>query len=195
MSRAKPVVLALAILSLTPVAAPADPPPWAPVNGWRNKHDSYYIGYTGFRWERDYGILSGRCEVGAIAAAIGGTVDGVAGSRVAKGPERTAATILGSAIGVVIAARVGRPVDDTDRACIGHALELGADGRAVAWINPDSRVRYEFTPVQGFYTHQGVPCREFSMRVRTTKGSEEKVRAAACRRDKGLWGFISPVAS
>lgn len=195
MSRARRAVVALAILALTPIAAPADPPPWAPVDGWRNKHASYYFGYTGYRWERDYGILSGRCETGAIAAAIGGTVRGVAGSGAAKGFVRTSATILGSAIGVVIAARVGRPVDDTDRACIGHALELSADGRAVAWINPDSRVRYEFTPVQGFYTHQGVPCREFSMRVRTAKGGEEKVRAAACRRDEGLWGFISPVAS
>lgn len=194
MSRARSVVLAAAILALVPVAAPADPPPSAPTNGWRNKHASYYFGYTGYGWERDYGILSGHCETGAIAAAIGGTMGAVAGSRAAKGPERTAATILGSAIGVLIAAKVGQPVHDTDRACIGHALELGADGRAVAWINPANRVRYEFTPVQGFYTHQGVPCREFSMRM-WTPGGEEKVRAAACRRDEGLWGFISPVAS
>lgn len=194
MSSAKSVVIASAILALAPIAALAEPPPWAPANGWRNDHDAFYFGYTGYKWERDYGILSGRCETGAIAAAIGGTVGGVAGSRRVKFSERTTATILGSAIGVVIAAKVGRSVDDMDRACIGHALELAANGRTVAWVNPDSRVRYEFMPMKGFYTHQGVPCREFSVRMRI-KGSEEQVHAAACRRDEGLWGFVSPVAS
>ncbi|MBI2752031.1 MAG: hypothetical protein HYX46_00710 [Betaproteobacteria bacterium] len=163
-------------------------------NGLRHKHDASYFGYTGYKWERDYGILGGRCETGAIAAAIGGTVGGVAGSRPAKGAERATAILLGSAIVVVIAAKVGRSVDDTDRACIGHALELAANGRTVAWVNPDSRVRYELVPMKGFYTHQGVPCREFSVRMRI-KGSEEQVHAAACRRDEGLWGFVSPVAS
>ena len=194
MSRARSVALALAIVALAPIVAPAEPPPWSQANGWRNDNDAVYLGYTGYIWERDYGILSGRCEIGAISAASGRTVGGVGGSRAVKGSERASAIILGSAIGVVIAAKVGRPVDDTDRACIGHALELAANGRTVAWLNPNSRVRYEFMPMKGFYTHQGVPCREFAVRIRI-KGGEEQVHAAACRRDEGLWGFVSPVAS
>lgn len=43
-------------------AALADPPPHAPAHGWRQKHDPYYGGYTGYRWHDDYGIREGLCD-------------------------------------------------------------------------------------------------------------------------------------
>src|SRR3989304_2554462 len=67
------LVLALAFL---PPPALSDPPPWAPAHGWRKKNDPHYVGYTGKKWERDYGIIGGRCHTAAVGAALGGAVGG-----------------------------------------------------------------------------------------------------------------------
>ena len=29
----------------------ADPPKHAPAHGWRKKHDPYYVGFSGYRWQ------------------------------------------------------------------------------------------------------------------------------------------------
>ncbi|MEZ5628509.1 MAG: hypothetical protein R3E34_13455 [Rhodocyclaceae bacterium] len=59
-----------------PVPVLADPPAHAPAHGWRKKHDPDYIGYTGRKWERDYGILDGRCSTEAVGAVVGGVIGG-----------------------------------------------------------------------------------------------------------------------
>ncbi|HJQ81280.1 MAG TPA: glycine zipper 2TM domain-containing protein, partial [Lacipirellulaceae bacterium] len=95
------------------VAAPvlADPPPWAPAHGWRKKNDPNYVGYTGKRWERDYGVLDGRCNTAAVGAVLGGVTGAVIGSRTSDAQERPIAIILGTAIGAVIGAKIGEEID------------------------------------------------------------------------------------
>jgi len=61
MKRGSLAVIALVSLTFVPVPAPADPPPWAPAHGWRKKNDPNYVGYTGKKWDKDYGIIEGRC--------------------------------------------------------------------------------------------------------------------------------------
>ncbi len=58
-----------------------DPPPWAPAHGWRKQHDPYYQGYTGRRWDNDYGVVDGRCDASAVLGTVGAVVGGAAGSR------------------------------------------------------------------------------------------------------------------
>ena len=76
---------AVALVSLLVAApAPADPPPWAPAHGWRKKNDPNYIGYTGKKWDKDYGVVEGHCNTEAIGAVLGGVVGGAVGSRASE---------------------------------------------------------------------------------------------------------------
>src|SRR6266702_330081 len=74
----------LAVSFLLPEVVVADPPPWAPAHGWRKKNDPNYVGYTGRKWDNDYGILDGRCDAAKVGTVLGGVAGGVIGSQVAK---------------------------------------------------------------------------------------------------------------
>lgn len=166
-------------------SAYADPPPWAPAHGWRQKNDPYYTGYSGKRWEDDYGVIEGTCNRDKIGAVLGGVVGGAIGSTVGKGDGKTVAIILGTVLGAVVGNQVGKEIDNSDRACIGHALELAADKRTVVWDNPDSGLSYHVTPVRGMDI-DGRKCREYDLAVRGN-GINEKRREKACQVDEGTW--------
>jgi hypothetical protein len=69
-------VVALALVAAWVAPALADPPPHAPAHGWRKKNDPNYVGYSGVRYEHDFGIVSGRCNRQEIATVVGGAVGG-----------------------------------------------------------------------------------------------------------------------
>ena len=173
--------VALAVPAL-PVMA--DPPAHAPAHGWRKKHDPGYHGYRGHsgrEWDRDYGVLQGRCSADAVGAVIGGVIGGAVGSQVGEGDGRRIATVLGTVIGAVIGAKVARDITDLDRACIGHALELSGDRHRVVWDNPKTRLHYELVPVRSF-RDGGRTCREFDLIV---DGARD--RRSACGAGGGQW--------
>ena len=174
-----------AALVATPSATYADPPSWAPAHGWRRKHDGYYSGYTGTRWDRDYGIISGRCDRQAIGTVLGAAVGGAIGSQVGKGSGNAVATVLGAVIGGAVGAKVGGDLDNVDRACAGHALELAQDNERVTWGNPTTGVTYVLSPVRG-YQQDGRMCREFSLRV-TANGQSRSSLSFACQTSNGAW--------
>lgn len=173
-----------ALVASTSTSAHAAPPPHAPAHGWRKKNDPNYAGYTGDRWERDYGVRSGRCNTDEILAAVGAVAGGVIGNRTASDGNRTVATIVGAVIGGVVGAKVGDAIDDRDRACIGHSLELADTGRAVQWTNPQTRVAYVVRPTRNL--DDG--CREFEF-VADRAGRKQKDRMKACRERGGAWEF------
>jgi surface antigen len=184
--------LTLAALVLTLAAPPvsyADPPPQAPAHGWRKKNDPNYVGYTGKKWDRDYGVIDGRCNREAVGAVLGGAVGGAIGSQVVKGEGRAVAIVVGSVLGAMIGAQIGRQLEEADRGCIGHALELAADGRPVTWVNPQTGLSYAVTPTRGF-KQNGRSCREFTTAV-TAKGARETVTDRACRNSDGTWQIVS----
>jgi surface antigen len=169
-------------------SALADPPPWAPAHGWRKKNDPNYVGYTGKKWERDYGIIEGRCNTAAVGAVLGGVTGAVVGSRASE-EDRPVAIILGSTIGAIIGAKIGQEIDESDRACMGHALELAGEKKTVAWTNRSTGLTYRLTPVRNLRDgRQG--CREFRTVVSAGKKSET-VSGVACRRGNGEWLFRS----
>jgi len=173
------------VLAAAPSATYADPPSWAPAHGWRRKHDDYYSGYTGTRWDRDYGIISGRCDRQAIGTVLGAAVGGAIGSQVGKGSGNAVATVLGAVIGGAVGAKVGGDLDSVDRACMGHALELAQDNERVTWGNPTTGVTYVLSPVRG-YQQDGRMCREFSLRV-TAGGQSQSSLSLACQGANGTW--------
>lgn len=181
-------VLAAGVLALAaPRNSYADPPPWAPAHGKRKKSEDY-TGYNGKKWKRDYGVLDGRCNREAVGAVIGGIAGGAIGSQVGKGDNRQVAIVLGTIAGAVIGAQIGRDMDDTDRACVGHALELADDKRRVTWKSADGKSTYRLTPLRGF-EQNGAHCREFDLRVTSGERKETK-RQKACPAGNGTWRIV-----
>ncbi len=182
-------ILTIGAALLLPAApgAYADPPPWAPAHGWRKKHDPYYTGYSGTHWERDYGIITGKCNREAIGTVLGGVVGGAIGSTVGKGDGRSVAILLGSVLGAVIGNRIGKQMDDADRACMGHALELAADRRTVGWTG-EGGLQYFVTPLASF-DRGGMKCREYRLRVNGQNVNEDR-REKACLVGEGRWEVV-----
>jgi surface antigen len=183
-----PLLTLLALMTLLPVDASfADPPPWAPAHGWRKKHDPHYVGYEGRRWPSDYGVMRGGCDLQAIGAVLGGAVGVTIGSRVGERDERAVATVIGAVLGAVIGAQVGRSMDEEDRACVGHALELVDDGRPVYWENAYTGAQYTVTP--GRALNGDRICREFLLDV-DVKGRRDRSQHVACRSGNGRWSIV-----
>jgi surface antigen len=155
-----PVTLVLATL-VSAGPAFADPPAHAPAHGYYKKHHDheyryaddgrrsyrtvrYYEGKSGVAYVRDYGISSGRCNRDEIGAVIGGVTGAVIGGQVADRDNRAVGMVVGGVFGAVLGHAIGDSMDNGDRACMGHALELGRPGVPIVW-NSD-RHRYHFTP-------------------------------------------------
>jgi len=163
----------------------ADPPAHAPAHGWRKKHDPYYVGYSGKHWDDDYGVLTGRCNREAVATVLGGVIGGAIGSRVTDSADRTVAIIIGAAAGAIIGNKIGRELDEADRGCFGHALEVGKTGQAVSWTNDATGVRYEMVPGADRNRNDDT-CREFTLRAyRDTRQFSEQ--GMACESQPGVW--------
>lgn len=180
----KAALLALLSLSMLPTPAPADPPSWAPAHGWRKKNDPNYVGYTGKKWDQDYGVIEGKCDTQKVGAVLGGVAGGAIGAKVGSADNRPVAILVGGVLGAVIGAKIGRAIDDSDRGCMGHALELAGEKTTVRWTN-SAGVRYELTPTRNL-GDKASPCREFITKVASGKVSDA-VKGVACRQRNGDW--------
>lgn len=188
MSYRLPRLLCTALIALSVLTSPtalSDPPDHAKAHGWRKKHDPRYVGYTGRSWERDYGVLEGDCNRKEIGTVLGAVVGGAIGSQVGNGDGRTVAIIVGSVLGAVIGREIGRDLDDGDRGCIGHALELGEAGKGIRWINERTKVAYLVTPL-ALKAKDAKNCRRFS--IKATLGQKAQTsNGIACRDAGGMW--------
>ena len=176
-----------ALCSLMCATALADPPPWAPAHGRRAKDGAAYAGYSGREWQRDYGVLDGRCNTEQVLTAVGAVAGGVIGNRTASPENRTIATVAGAIIGGVIGNRIGDAIDDRDRACMGHSLELVGAGRNVEWRNPQSGVLYTLRPLRDIDRR----CRDFELQARGRNGKLGKDKLRGCRDDAGVWTIVT----
>lgn len=188
MSKQFRLIIKITLLALTASAsaqAYADPPPWAPAHGWRQKHDPYYTGYTGRQWSDDFGISAGQCNRKAVGTVVGGVVGGAVGSTFGNGDNRAVAIILGTILGSFIGHRIGQDLDNADRGCLGHALELGARHRPVTWYNPVNQINYTVTPLDGF-SSGGKKCRNYTLDVKGD-GIHDSKYERACLISDGTW--------
>ncbi len=190
-----PLTLALTALVGTAGPAFADPPAHAPAHGYYKKHHHheheyedgrrtyrevrYYEGKSGVAYVRDYGISSGRCNRDEIGAVIGGVTGAVIGAQVADRENRAVGMVVGGVFGAVLGHAIGDRIDDGDRACMGHALELGRPGVPVVWHNDGHR--YNFTP-RGDAGHG---CRNATLVVDGRRPRD----VLACPSGRGEWSF------
>jgi len=177
----------LVSLAIAAPVALADPPSHAPAHGWRKKQ---YVGYTGRQWNDDYGIRSGRCDRDRshLATAVGAVAGGVIGSNVASDENQLIAILAGAAIGAVVGNEIDKELDDDDRRCFGHSLELLDDGRRVRWDGARPNLFYSLTP-SGRFERDGRVCRRFTL-VRDWDGKKIKREGRACRYGEGEWRMI-----
>jgi Glycine zipper 2TM domain len=112
--------LAATLLPMCPVLA--DPPPWAPAHGRRDRHHDYYADdhfrdgrfYRDRRLTRSDLVYRGRdgryyCRRsdGTTGLIIGGAIGALIGREIARGQSRTIGTIIGAGAGAVL----GREID------------------------------------------------------------------------------------
>jgi surface antigen len=179
--------LLLVLLIALPCIALAAPPAWAPAHGWRKKNDPAYAGYSGRQWERDYGVSLGRCDRAEVGAVLGGAAGGVIGAAAGQDGQRAVAIVVGTVIGAAIGAEIGRRMDQADRSCVGHALELAVPGQTVAWKNHNTGIAFQLTPaMDGERTTDG--CRKFRLIATGGFGLSEG-RAVACAGADGIWNL------
>jgi surface antigen len=180
-------VITLVVSSLMVCGGPllADPPAHAPAHGWRKKNDSQYAGYSGRQWERDFEISSGRCNRQEIATVVGGIAGGVIANRVAD-EHRAVATVVGAIAGAVIGNRIGRALDEADRHCLGHALEIAQAGQRVSWNNDATGMIYEMS-LGGDRARAGAVCREYTLVTSTGRRDRSSHAGVACRSRDGTW--------
>jgi surface antigen len=190
--KTSPVVAAAALTAVFATSvAHAAPPPWAPAHGYRAKHDRHYTGYagyTGYRWDRDYGISRGRCNRDDVGTVVGAVLGGAVGSRVGSGDRKVISILVGAAIGALIGREIGRDMNDSDRACMGHALEIGQMGQPIYWDGPQPGLGYTMTVHDGF-RQDGYSCRNFTLE-RDYAGERMSQRSAACRYGDGEWRLV-----
>lgn len=178
-----PLALSLATLLVTP--AWADPPAHAPAHGYHKKsYDKpakarHYQGRSGAVYAHDYGISAGRCNSDEIGTVIGGVSGAVIGGQVAGGDDRVVGMVVGGVLGAVLGHAIGDSIDARDRACMGHALELGRPGVPVVWHTDGHR--YHFTP--GALAGDG--CRRATVSV---DGGRSRPMLA-CPAGRGQWTF------
>jgi uncharacterized protein YcfJ len=183
--------LVILVCAFFAMPALADPPAHAPAYGARDKDKQArkaekaarkFRGYTGTEWPEDYGVQSGRCNTDTVMTAIGAVGGAIIGNRTASPENRTIATIVGAVVGGVIGNKIGDAIDDRDRACMGHSLEVGAIGKTITWTNPKTRIVHTLRPVADLPGG----CRRFEF---VTAGSAKPAIMTACRTPQATWAI------
>jgi surface antigen len=87
--------------------------------------------------------------------------------------------VVGGVLGAVVGHAIGDSMDDRDRACMGHALELGRAGVPVEWRHDGHH--YHFTPRGD--ARDG--CRHATLVVDGRKPRD----VLACPSGRGEWSF------
>ncbi|MEJ2567169.1 MAG: RT0821/Lpp0805 family surface protein [Gammaproteobacteria bacterium] len=170
------------------------PPPWAPAHGYRRKHDGdRYSAHERDEEHRvahetdldDFGISQGTCHREAVGAILGGTVGAIIGSKLSSHDDKPLGAVTGAVIGILVGRSIGHSMDDADQACTGQVLERAADRQSVAWVNPDTGVKYQVTPTDT-YQRDGRYCREYITHA-TIEGARRTIHGTACRNADGSW--------
>ena len=194
----------------------ADPPPWAPAHGYREKR------HKGKKWKRRRGrrgrhgrgyddrdheyergsvvvapavvvgtgtVLLRDCNRELVGSLVGAATGGLIGSRIGKGSGKMVAVVTGTILGVLIGGNIGRSMDRVDQSCAGQALEQAQTGQTVAWENPDNNGHYTVTPQRTYKSGEDRYCREYQTTV-TVGGKTESAYGTACRQPDGSWQVV-----
>jgi len=213
MLRAAALALVAGLVAVDAAPAFADPPPWAPAHGRRDKEEKHkhkhkdrddgprtvyvydrerFPGYASF-FGLPLGLESGGCDRGLVGAnlgtLLGAIAGGIGGSQIGSGSGKTAATIGGVLLGAALGNAIFRGMDGADQGCFVQTLERAPTGQQVIWNNPDNGARYTVVPTRTFEQSPGSFCREYTSRA-VVGGRTEQVAGTACRQPDGAWKIV-----
>lgn len=205
------VILSFALPVWEGSNAYAEPPPWAPAHGYRNKHhqdheddeddeDDHGGRKRAYRqapvvvaqpaYPAPYGIGQGTCNRKMLGQMLGGATGAAIGSTIGKGNGNTAAIVGGAIVGVIVGGNIGQSMDRVDQGCVGQVLEYAPDGRQVAWADPNGGARYQVTPDTPYRNTQGQYCRKYLTNA-IIDGQNRQIHGTACRQPNGAWQMVN----
>lgn len=126
-----------------------------------------------------------KAQTGAV---VGGAAGAAVGSMVGPKGSRTANTLIGAGIGMLLGYIIGNEWDKHDQDQLNKALEHGPSGQTSRWVNPDSGNEFEVTPSQA-YERRGRVARKVDVTTTTPKGEKSTETAEAVRANDGTWQF------
>lgn len=200
------VALGLAVSAATVTSTPAAAQARGPASSQSASPSGGYTGYGGTRWSTDYGIGSGICDRDRIVLETESAPKTLV-QRHEENLKNRSVGIIGAttASGVLLSTkRLGGRLDDRDRHCLGHVLELGTTGREVRWSNPAMRQSYvavvsEVTPGARIPGATGIGARDRCrvLVLTTATGTGVTLNGArgqaqtlvACQANPGVWSI------
>ncbi len=217
--RAVCVTAVLAMFTITglPTTGFAEPPPWAPAHGYRNKHQKqktyknkqykhkkYKKSRRGRhrRYEEpsysttvavapsSFGVDLGNCNRQLLGSVLGAATGAAVGSQIGSGTGNKVAIVGGTFLGFLVGGAVGRSMDEVDQNCVGQALERAETGQTIAWNNADTGGQYQVTPTRTYQDRNARYCREYTTRG-TIDGRVQQLYGTACRQPDGTWEYLN----
>lgn len=195
-----------ALIGLAFLAPPvaADPPPWAPAHGYRDKKGHGAKKHKRKKWRQQEssvtytlppGLRNGRCrpdlfDPRVVGGVIGAAAGGYAGSKFGKGDGKLAATAIGTLVGAVIGHAVGDQLAQAENTCFSQTFEHVPDRETITWTDTRRGARYEVTPQKTTKTASGEYCREYTAKA-TVGGKPVDSYGTACRQPDGSWKLIN----
>jgi hypothetical protein len=143
-----------------------------------------FRGYSGVHWPTDFDVRKGQCDRERITDNPRHR-DAMASIGQRRELNRTAAMLVGARVPDLLPTKLGAELDESDRACMGQVLELGASGRWVRWDNGATGIHYEMRPDAGRDGIAGA-CRAFRLKA-SGNYQHAKRNAMACESGPGLW--------
>lgn len=197
-ARASVALVAAAFLITGTAPVKADPPPWAPAHGYRDKHPGKGKGHKrkhrgGYEeaYVVPFGIDMGTCNREEIGTLVGAAVGGYVGSQVVDGDAKVVAIAGGAVIGAIVGGKIGRSMDKADHYCVGQALEYAEQGRPVSWTDSRDNTRYRVTTLETFKSGwEDQYCRRYQAAA-VINGREETTTGTACRTPDGQWQLMN----
>jgi surface antigen len=127
--------------------------------------------------------------VGTLGGAAAG---GLIGSQFGSGSGKLAATGLGVLLGGILGNKIGKSMDDQDRARALQAQQAAYSapvGQQIVWNNPDNGHSGTITPTRDGRDASGRYCREFQTTV-TIGGQQQPAYGTACQQPDGSWKVV-----
>lgn len=125
-------------------------------------------------------------DVGTVTGAVAG---GLLGSTIGNGGGQLVAIGAGTLAGAYIGGKIGKHMDDEDRARMNKAMENNSAGQPAYWRNAKTGTNYKVTPTKNVKVGNNQYCREY----RTTAeigGKQEQMYGTACRQPDGSWKVV-----
>jgi surface antigen len=129
-------------------------------------------------------ISVAHCNSRAVGQVLGGIAGAAIGYRMGGGGERAIATAGGAVVGVLLGGEIGRQMDASSQACVGHVLEFAPVGQRIEWPS-NTAAQYAVVPGR-IERRNGRYCRQYDAEV-FTGGGWQRTRGTACRRSDGAW--------